>query len=324
LINLPEESGFASALANRGSINNKGIELGLEAKLFTDKDGFSWRANFNYARNKNKVTDLGGEQEIFAQTISTDFNMPGSAIRVGYPIGQFYGFRSSGVVRDSAHAASITWTNFTGQAFRPGDMLIEDIASVDSLGKVVLVPDGRVTLADRTYLGDPTPKFTFGLTNTFGYKNFELTGLLQGSYGGKILNVNRIRTDAEPRVNIARDRWVNRWTPTNTNTDVPRVGVNPNTLSANSQITSNLLEDGSYLRLRTATLSWLVPQSIQQRLRMSAWRVYVTGTNLFTITDYSGFDPDVSAQSVGNANRGIDIGAYPLARTITFGASFNF
>ena len=117
---------------------------------------------------------------------------------------------------------------------------------------------------------------------------------------------------------------MNAWTPTNTNTDVPRIGVNPNTVAANAQITSNLLEDGSFLRLRTVTLSWLVPQSIQNRLRMSATRLYVTGTNLFTVTDYTGYDPDVSAQSVSNANRGVDIGAYPLARTITFGASFNF
>lgn len=323
-ITLPEETGFSSALANRGSINNKGIELGLEARIFTAKKGFNWRANFNYAKNKNKVTDLGGETEIFAQTISTDFNMPGSVIRIGYPLNQFYGFKALGVVRDSAQAASIAYTNFSAQAFKPGDVLIADIAGRDSTGKLVMTPDGKITIDDRTYLGDPTPKFTIGLTNTFGYKGFELTGLLQGSYGGKILNVNRIRTDAEPRVNISRDRWENRWTPTNTNTDVPRIGVNPNTLSANAQITSNLLEDGSYLRLRTITLSWLVPESLQKNLRMSASRIYVTGANLFTATNYSGFDPDVSAQSVGNANRGIDIGAYPLARTITLGASFNF
>ncbi|HUP88183.1 MAG TPA: TonB-dependent receptor [Longimicrobiales bacterium] len=324
LITLPEESGFSSALANRGSISNKGIELGLDARILNNKNSLQWRANFNYAKNRNKVLDLGGEQEIFAQTISTDFNMPGSAIRVGYPLNQFYGFQALRVVRDAADSASIGWTNFTSQAFRPGDVLLADIAGRDSLGNLVMTPDGKVTLDDRTYLGDPTPKFTLGLTNTFTYKSLELTGLLQGSYGGKILNVNRIRTDAEPRVNISRDRWENRWTPTNTNTDVPRIGVNPNTVNANAQITSNLLEDGSYLRLRTLTLSWLVPQSVQNRLRMSASRVYITGTNLFTATNYSGFDPDVSAQSVGNSNRGIDIGAYPLSRTITLGASFNF
>jgi hypothetical protein len=150
-----------------------------------------------------------------------------------------------------------------------------------------------------------------------------LTGLLQASYGGEVLNINRIRTESSPRVNISRDRWENRWTPQNPNTDIPRIGQNPNQVGPNN-VTSNLLEDGSYLRLRTVTLSYLLPESLQQRLSLSAWRIYVTGTNLFTLTDYTGFDPDVSAQSVGNTNRGIDIGAYPLARTVTVGASFNF
>ena len=111
LINLPEESGFTSALANRGSINNKGIEVGLDARILTSKDGLSWRANFNFAKNRNKVTDLGGEQSIFARTISDDFKFSGSAITVGYPINQFYGFKALGVVRDSAQAASITYTD---------------------------------------------------------------------------------------------------------------------------------------------------------------------------------------------------------------------
>jgi TonB-dependent starch-binding outer membrane protein SusC len=202
-------------------------------------------------------------------------------------------------------------------------MLIADIAGRDSLGNRVMTPDGKITLDDRTNIGDPTPTFTLGVTNTISYKALELTGLVQGSFGGKVLNVNRIRTESSPRVNISRERWVDRWTPENPDAKYPRIGENPNQVGPNN-FTSNLLEDATYVRLRTVTLSWLVPQSLQSRLHMSASRLYVTGTNLLTFTDYSGFDPDVSAQSVGNANRGIDIGAYPLARTITVGASFNF
>lgn len=326
LVQLPMESGFETALANRGSVQNRGIEIGLDARILNaaDRDAFGWRANINFARNRNKVLDLGGPQSIFADLITTDFNLPGTMIEVGKPIGRFYGFKSAGVIRDSTHAASITWTQFAGGgAFQPGDMLILDIAGRDSLGNLVMTPDGQITLDDRTDIGDPTPDFTIGLTNTFTYKNFELSGLLQGSYGGEILNVNRIRTESSPRVNIARDRWVDRWTAENPNAKYPKIGENPNQVGPNN-FTSNLLEDGSYLRLRTLTLSFLMPESLQNRLRLSASRLYVTGTNLFTITDYSGFDPDVSAQSVGNTNRGIDIGAYPLARTITVGVSFNF
>jgi TonB-linked SusC/RagA family outer membrane protein len=335
LIDLPQESGFESALTNRGSLQNEGIEFGLDARIINplDRKSLAWRANLNFAKNRNEVLDLGGPDAIFAQLLTTDFNLPGTMIRVGQPIGVFYGFKSLGVVRDSAHAASITYRdNINNSAFDPGDMLIADVCCardeagsiiLDARGRPIMEPDGQITLDDRTNIGDPTPDFTVGFTNTVSWSNFELTGLLQGSFGGKVLNINRIRTESGPRVNISRDRWENRWTPENTNTDVPRIGQNPNQVGPNN-VTSNLLEDGSYVRLRTVTLSYLIPQSLQQRLRLSAWRVYVTGTNLLTFTDYTGFDPDVSAQSVGNTNRGIDIGAYPLARTVTVGASFNF
>jgi hypothetical protein len=218
----------------------------------------------------------------------------------------FYGFKANGVIPDSAAAAAITWKNFSGGAFKPGDMRVEDLDG-----------DGLITLNDRTNIGDPTPNFNYGFSNTFTFRRFELSGLLQGSHGGKILNVNRIRTESSPRANISTDRWEDRWTPSNPNAKYPRIGENPNQVGTNN-FTSNLLEDGSYLRLRTITLSYGAP----------AWlfgaRLYLTGTNLVTWTDYSGFDPDVSGQSVGNTNRGIDIGAYPLARTIIAGLNINY
>jgi hypothetical protein len=306
-ISLPLESGFESALANRGSVENKGIELGLEADILRGSSkGLRWRTNINLAKNNNKVLDLGGEASIFADLITTDYNLPGTLIQVGKPIGVFYGFKAGGVIPDSVAASKITWTNFSGKAFKAGDMLIQDVDG-----------DGAITLNDRTDIGDPTPDFTYGFSNTFTWRRFELSGLLQGSKGGKILNVNRIRTEAEPRANISRARWEDRWTPDNPNAKYPRVGENPNTVGPNN-FSSNLLESGSYLRLRTVTLSYGAP----------AWlfgaRLYVTGTNLWTKTDYSGFDPDVSGQSVGNTNRGIDIGAYPLARTIIAGLNINY
>jgi TonB-dependent starch-binding outer membrane protein SusC len=336
-IDLPMETGFESALANRGSVENRGVELGLEARVVGDgrgRDGLNWRANLNFARNRNKVLDLGGPQVLSAELLTTDFNLPGTLIQVGKPIGRFYGFQSLGIVRDSAQAAGITHTNFTGGRYNPGDVLIADICCqrdavtgeilTDPVtGLPLMGPDGRTTLEDRTDIGDPTPDFTLGLTNTISFGNFELSALLQGSFGGEILNINRIRTESSPRVNISRERFENAWSPTNPNGRYPRIGENPNQVGPNN-FTSDLLEDGSYIRLRTITLSFLMPESLQNRLRLSASRVYVTGANLFTITDYSGFDPDVSAQSVGNTNRGIDIGAYPLARSVTVGVSFNF
>ncbi len=146
----------------------------------------------------------------------------------------FYGFKSAGVIRDSAQAASITWTNFNGQPFQPGNMLIVDVDG-----------DGTITLNDRTDLGDPTPNFTIGLTNTIGFRGLELTGLLQGAYGGKVLNVNRIRTESSPRVNVSRERYVDRWTPENPDAKFPRLGENPNQVGTNN-FSDNILEDASY------------------------------------------------------------------------------
>jgi hypothetical protein len=119
------------------------------------------------------------------------------------------------------------------------------------------------------------------------------------------------------------DRWLNRWTPQNPDAKYPAIGVNPDQVGPNN-FTDFLLEDGSYVRLRTLTLSYGIPSRFLSRAQVQNGRIYVTGANLWTSTKYSGFDPDVSAQSVSNLNRGIDIGAYPLARTITTGLSFNF
>jgi TonB-linked SusC/RagA family outer membrane protein len=313
-ISLPFETGFQSALANRGSVENKGYELGLDAQIFkpAKKGAFGWRANVNYAHNDNKVLDLGGPDRIFADLLTTDYNLPGSMIQVGKPIGVFYGFISTGVIRDSAAAALIKTRNFNNSTFKPGDMGVVDIDGNDS-----------ITVADRTDIGSPIPKFTMGLTNTFSYRGVELSGLLQGVYGNKILNINRIRTESSPRVNVSVDRYLNAWSPTNLDGTFPRIGENPNQVGTNN-FTSNLLEDGSYIRLRSVTLSFNLPERLAMRSRLSGARVYATGTNLFTATHYTGYDPDVSSQSVGTTNRGIDIGAYPLSKGVTVGLNLNY
>src|SRR5438445_6527587 len=159
-------------------------------------------------------------------------------IQVGQPIGVFYGFKSAGVIRDSAAAAQITYKNFSNSSFKPGDMKIVDADS-----------DGVITLNDRTIIGDPTPNFTYGTTNVFSWRGFQLDGLLQGSHGGKILNVNRIRTESSPRANLSRDRWFNRWTPATPDAKYPRIGENPDQVGPNN-FTDCLLEDGSYIRSR--------------------------------------------------------------------------
>jgi TonB-dependent starch-binding outer membrane protein SusC len=313
-VTLPYETGFQSALSNVGAVANAGAELGIDFDVLRGANAraLGWHSNLSFSKNKNRVLDLGGQQQIFADLITTDYNLPGTLIQVGQPLGVFYGFKSAGVIRDSAQAASITYRNFNGSTFKPGQMLI-----------LKTTPGDTVTLADRTIIGDPTPDFNYGWTNTFTFRGLELTGLLQGQHGGKILNVNRIRTESSPRANISVDRYLNAWSPTNPNGKYPSLGENPNQVGPNN-FTDNLLESASYLRLRSLTVSYALPRRVLSRVGASGARVYVTGTNLFTATNYSGFDPDVSAQSVTNLNRGIDIGAYPLSRTITVGLGFNY
>jgi TonB-dependent starch-binding outer membrane protein SusC len=313
-VNLPYETGFQSALANVGSVANAGVELGVDFDVLRGANArsFAWHSNVSFSKNKNRVLDLGGQQQIFADLLTTDYNLPGTLIQVGQPLGVFYGFKSGGVIRDSAQAAAIPYRNFNGSTFKPGQMLI-----------LKTTPGDTVTLADRTVVGDPTPDFNYGWTNTFSFRGIELTGLLQGQHGGKILNVNRIRTESSPRANISVDRFVNAWTPANPDAKYPAIGENPDQVGTNN-FTDNLLESASYLRLRSLTVSYGLPPRVLGRLGASSARLYLTGTNLFTVSNYSGFDPDVSAQSVTNVNRGVDIGAYPLSRTFTLGLGFNY
>jgi TonB-dependent starch-binding outer membrane protein SusC len=314
-VELPLEVGFTTALQNLGVIENKGFEVDLGLNLVNPnrRGDFALRTNLTFARNKNKVVDLGGSPEIFAQLLTSDYNLPGTVIKVGEPIGVFYGFRSLGIIRDTAEANAYRVRNFGGtRFFRPGEMKIADING-----------DSVITLGDRTIIGDPTPDFTFGVSLTAGWKSLELSGVMNGVQGNKILNINRIRTEGNPRSNIIADRFFDAWSPTNTDAKYARIGENPNQVGPNN-FTTNLLEDGSYMRLRSVTLSYVLPRSFIEQRGFSNARLYVTGSNLFTLTDYSGFNPDVSSQGVGNLNRGLDIGAYPLARSVTLGVSFTY
>lgn len=324
-VQLPLETGFVNALQNLGSIRNSGFELDIAVQVAKPSaKGVAWRTAANYARNRNRVLDLGGLAELQAEFITQDFNLPGSRILAGQPIGTFYGFISDGVIRDAADSASFTTLNFAnGRRSRPGELKIRDVAGRDSLGRLVMVPDGRVTLDDRTNIGDPTPAFTYGWTNTVSWRAFEVTALLQGVHGNKVLNVNRLRSEASPRSNVQADRYYDRWTPENPNARFPSIGENPNQVGVNNY-TSDLLEDGSFTRLRTLTFTWNVPERLVQTRGFASARLYLTGTNLITWTKYDGFNPDVSSGGVGTANRGVDIGAYPLARAFTLGLTVGY
>jgi TonB-dependent starch-binding outer membrane protein SusC len=181
--------------------------------------------------------------------------------------------------------------------------------------------DGVIDANDRTIIGDPTPNFSLGWQNNVSFKGFQISVLLDGTYGGQIFNLNLYRLEgASPSGNVLRDRFYDAWSTTNLNGKYAKIGSGTGFLG--SDFTSDLVEDGSYTRLRTVSISRELPQRLLRGV--SGARLYVTGQNLVTWTKYSGFNPDVSSLGIGNTNRGIDIGAYPLARTFVFGANLSY
>ena len=325
-VNLPFESGFSTALQNVGAVQNNGYELGLTLTLLDGKSHkLGWTSTVNYSHNANRVLDLGGVQQIFASSLNSDLKLLGSLIQVGQPLGVFYGYMAGGILRDSASAAAYTAQvkPLSGTAWHAGDVKLLDINGVDSTGKLTGRPDGKIDANDRTIIGDPNPKFSAGWMNTFTLGRFRLSSMMDGVYGNKILNLNNVRLDAgSPATNVIADRYLDAWTPTNPDAAFPRVNFTPGTIG--SDITSDLLEDGSFLRLRSVTLDVAVPERLLSRYGLSSTRVYVTGANLVTWTHYSGFNPDVSSLGIGNVNRGVDVGAYPLARSVTLGINLSY
>ncbi len=316
LVDLPSESGFGRALINAGSVENKGIELALNVDMLRGDDRrVGWRTSFNYARNRNEVVSLGGDDEIRAGTISDDFKLGGTVVRVGEPIGVFVGYQTGGIVRDSAQAASLAGVRnlVTGAAYRPGDVIFVDTDGNDT-----------INTADRTIIGSPHPDFTIGWQNTLSFRGFEVSSLLTGTFGNEVLNLNLWRlTGGDLATNVLRERYTDRWTPANPDARYPRFGVN--TVGAGTTDYNDLiLEDGSYVRLKTLSLAYQVPEAWVRGRGFQRARVYVTGTNLVTWTDYRGFDPEVSSFGVGNLNRGIDIGSYPASRSVTVGFNFTY
>jgi hypothetical protein len=261
------------------------------------------------------VLDLGGPQRIFAsQCIAPDIsaNCPGTAVTVGEPIGRFYGYKTSGIFRDSTEVAEyLKTTRLSSGTITPGQIRVVDVNK-----------DGVINADDRTLLGDPNPSWTGGWQNSVVWKGFEFSSLIDGSQGGKIFNLNLYRLDGSgPGFNLNRERYRDAWRADNPNGSQPRLTSTPT--SVGTDFTDRLLEDGSYLRLRTITLSRSIPNNWLGG-RVDNTRIYVTGQNLYTWSDYSGFNPDVSSLGVGNLNRGIDIGSYPLARTVIFGVNVSY
>jgi TonB-linked SusC/RagA family outer membrane protein len=305
-VNLPVTSGFTNALRNVGSVKNNGVELSLNT-LNVTREKFTWRTTLSAAANRNEVVDLGIASEIPNTDDKGISGQTGGAvmvIRVGEPLGSFYGLRTDGLYQEG-DACPLSSRRATLDCV-PGEYKY-----VDTNG------DGRISSADRVILGNGQADWYGGLTNEFTAGPFNLNVFFNGSFGNEVLNgpainIRNVNTFSNQTADAR-----NRWTPTNTNTNVPRANAN-----RPREVYDVHVEDGSFIRLQSLTLGYRVPERFARGLNNA--RIYVTGQNLWLSTDYSGFDPEVNSFGGDARARGIDLGAYPRARIWSLGANVTF
>jgi TonB-linked SusC/RagA family outer membrane protein len=303
LVDLPHFSGYSNQLQNIGAVQNRGVELGLST-LNVQRGKLTWRSTLNVSANRNKVLDLGGQQYVRPGTSRYGWFIDGNEtfiVQVGRPLGSIYGYRVNGLWQQGDPCSLKLTSECT-----PGEYKIADI-NADS------VIDGK----DRTILGSTEPKLFGGFGNNLAWGPFTLDAFFNFSYGNKIANVNNVFSELATGFMNERAEVLDRWTPQHTNTTIPRANN-----ARPRRLYSTFVEDGSYIRLQTITLGYQVPAGLVPGAQ--AARLYLTGQNLFVLTRYSGFDPEVNSIGGDSRFRGVDAGAYPRARVLNVGMTVSF
>ena len=345
-------SALAAPYGNYGTINNKGVEFTLSTHNLTG--AFTWDTEFQISFNKNKLVALDGTDAVHIEGYGQWSDVV-SISNVGESLYNFYGYKVAGVYKDLDdlqnspkpekypsdgvfNRYNTTWV---------GDLKFEDLSGPE--GK----PDGVIDTYDRTNIGSPLPKFTFGMTNSFSYKNFDLSVFFNGSYGNKVfnytaINLSNMKSAWDNQLRVITDRanlaaidpvksypatvngvTVYQWTDditnirvTNPDTRIPRAIANdPND---NDRISDRYIEDGSYLRIRNITLGYTLPASVARKWMLENIRVYANIQNLYTFTNYSGYDPEIGASTASQNVFGLDNGRYPSPQVYSFGVNLSF
>ncbi|MGJ1240956.1 SusC/RagA family TonB-linked outer membrane protein [Sphingobacterium siyangense] len=294
-VEIPWTSGYATSLQNFGSVSNRGLELSLKSRNLQGR--VSWNTDFNFSFNRNKVLTIG---EGASSYISGNY-----IIKVGEPIGTFYGTVTDGILQLGEENNK---GKFTGNATpKAGDRLYKDIDG-----------DGQFTTAnDRTIIGNAQPDFIFGLTNSISYKGFDLSFLIQGTVGNDLLNINRQNLEMFTGQQNASSDALMRWTPSNPSQLYPRAKLDPAPVFSNQ-----FVESGSFVRLKSLHFGYNFPKEWLEGASIKSLNLYLTAQNLLTWTKYKGFDPEVTSGS--NVQIGTDSGIYPAARSISAGISLTF
>jgi len=341
-------SALGAPWGNYGTINNKGLEIALTTRNFDRKD-FQWTTDFQISFNKNKLVALQGTDASGLE----GYGQWGDVVsysQIGGPLYEFFGYIVDGVYKDKADIERNLKNEKPENGYdRYSTVFVGDIKYRDLDG------DGKITASDRTSIGSPLPKFTYGFNNTFTYRDFDLTIFMQGSYGNKLFNaLNRDLTGMGWNTNqlkIAMNyanmvpinankpypfvneygRNINNWFE-----DIDNVRLsNPETMMSragrglpynNSRTSSRYIEDGSYLRIRNIMLGYNVPKPLLRKVQLENVRVYMNIQNLWTFTKYTGYDPEVgiNPQDASGNTFGYDLGRYPAPRVISFGMNVSF
>lgn len=316
---LAHVTGFNSQMQNIGKIQNKGIELSLNSTNIQTR-GFTWQTNFNISFIKNTLKGLAsGVESMYARSgFDSNFTAYDYIATVGQSLGLIYGYEFDGIYQSSDFYTT------------PDNQLIlkEGITNNERYGTVKpgVVKykdqdgDGIITTNDRTVIGNAMPKWYGGITNTFNYKGVDFSFMFQFNYGNDIYNATRLYAtqSRSGRRNMLAE-VADRWSPTNASNKVPsQDGYIVN------DVYSRFIEDGSFLRLKNITLGYTLPHKWTRKFHASKLRVYATGQNLFCISGYSGYDPEVNSASSNPMTPGLDWGAYPKSRVFTFGIDLQF
>ena len=329
---------------NVGSLENKGIEFTINTVNVENKN-FSWRSNIVFSLNRNKVVSLDTETGTLPQTlqIGSETATVTNTV-VDHPIGQFWGYKvigrfdkpedfwykdANGNVKPVAlpEGASIATSPTSGGVFI-GDYIYEDING-----------DGVIDNNDQTFIGNPEPKFTFGFGNTFSYKGFDLSVQFSGSYGNKVMNYGRrfleITGSTSNQLTTVMDyarlakydengpEDYRNYYVVNTNTTMPRLSTESG-VNKNNRVSDAYVEDGSYIRLQNVSLSYTLPRKWLSHIFLNNVKLYCNVQNVFTITKYNGFDPEVGSMRGNALLNGVDYSRYPSPRIYTFGVNVQF
>jgi TonB-linked SusC/RagA family outer membrane protein len=309
---VPTSSGYSQGLKNVGSVSNRGIEFTVNADVISGRKAksFNWHTALTVAHNQNRVESLGDDVDSYTPRVPNQnigrFNP--LIVKEGYALGTFWGYQSDGIVQQSDDLSSIPVPSWT-TGVQPGDHKY-----VDHGGDAGIIND-----ADRIVLGSAQPKFTFGFTNTFSYKGFDLSFLIQGSYGNKLYNALRSQLEITSTNDNVPGGFRDRWTTTNPSNDYPRATNVPNAV-----VSDRLVEDASYVRLKNLTLGYTLPGNLTGKAYLEKIRLFVTGQNLLTLTGYSGYDPEANTYEQNSLYQGIDFGAYPSSKSWLAGIEVTF